>query len=221
MCPLFELRKLEQNIPVVTYSRVQETDWHDSPSHEPLVEVMTVGRRVPLLRYQPEVHPATHPKSSLGSGLSQMHSLLRALIHTQQSEKSVSEAAMRVNRALSDDPRAWESWIQGLTEHATKYGVDLGKENTSMQAEECVSSKLQENFINTNISSQRKSTKELTTQTDVEEDSPLRVTKEAEVSGAKEADKAEVSGGKKNSNEEKDSNAPLHSLTTELFQRTT
>nr|GMC76168.1 protein trichome birefringence-like 14 [Ipomoea batatas]GMC77583.1 protein trichome birefringence-like 14 [Ipomoea batatas] len=111
-----------------------------------------------------------------------------------------------------------------VTEQTTKYGVDLGKENTSVQAE-VVSSKLQENFINTNTSSQGKSTEELTTQTDVEEvfqlcdfaDSPLRVTKEAEVSGAKEADKAEVSGGKNNSNEEKDSNAPLHSLTAENY----
>ncbi|XP_031101227.1 protein trichome birefringence-like 14 [Ipomoea triloba] len=104
-----------------------------------------------------------------------------------------------------------------VTEQATKYVVDLGKENTSVQAEEGVSFKLQENFINTNTSSQGKSTEELTTQTDVVEDSPLRVTKEAEVSGAKEADKAEVSGGKNNSNEEKDSNAPLHSLTTENY----
>jgi len=55
-----------------------------------------------------------------------------------------------------------------VTEQTTKYGVDLGKENTSVQAE-VVSSKLQENFINTNTSSQGKSTEELTTQTDVEE----------------------------------------------------
>ncbi|RAL43749.1 hypothetical protein DM860_014250 [Cuscuta australis] len=94
-------------------------------------------------------------------------------------------------------------------ELGTKYGADRGKGNTSVQPSQVVSSVSLESSISTSSSSERKSTEELIAHVDVEEDGHVRDTKEA--------DRTQVSGGKNNSNEEKNINAALHSLSTENY----
>ncbi|CAH9106403.1 unnamed protein product [Cuscuta epithymum] len=90
-----------------------------------------------------------------------------------------------------------------------KFGANFRKGNTSVQPDEVVSSVSLESSIDKNTSSQRKNTEELITQIAEEEDSIVRNT------DTKGADKTEVSGGKSNSNAEKDFNASLHSVTIE------